>query len=106
MNVKNWWNDAGGGKLRYLEKNLLHCHFDQNKSRIDYPGTEVTGKFLRPYIFKVVSVYYQIFQYMNMFNSWNGEEASLLKTMQTGFRVYLASYLVVSGDSLIRDKVA
>jgi len=35
-----------------------------------------------------------------------GEEASLLETMQTGFRVYLASYLVGSGASLLGEKVA
>jgi len=41
-----------------------------------------------------------------MFYSWKGEEASLLETMQIGFRVYLASYLMASGGSLLGDKVA
>jgi hypothetical protein len=43
---------------------------------------------------------------MNMFNSWKGEEAFLLETMQTGFMVYLASCSVGSGGSLTGDKVA
>jgi hypothetical protein len=41
-----------------------------------------------------------------MFNSWKGEGASLLETMQTGFRVYPASCLVSSGGSLLRDEVS
>jgi hypothetical protein len=26
MSVENWWSDAGRGKLKYLEKNMSHCH--------------------------------------------------------------------------------
>jgi hypothetical protein len=45
MNIENCWNYVGGGKLRYLEKNLSHCHFVHNKSHVDCPGIEATRTF-------------------------------------------------------------
>jgi hypothetical protein len=27
-----WWNDIDRGKLKYLERNLSHCHFVHHKT--------------------------------------------------------------------------
>jgi hypothetical protein len=35
-----WWNDANTGKLKYSQKNLLHCNFVQHKSYLNWPGKE------------------------------------------------------------------
>jgi hypothetical protein len=34
------WNNTERGKLKYLEKNLSHCHFIYHKSHMDWPGIE------------------------------------------------------------------
>jgi hypothetical protein len=34
------WNDIEGGKPKYSEQNLSHCHFVHQKSDTDRPGIE------------------------------------------------------------------
>jgi hypothetical protein len=40
MRMEPWWNDTDWGILKYLEKNVLWCHFVCHKSRMDWPGPE------------------------------------------------------------------
>jgi hypothetical protein len=35
MSMEQWRNDIDGGKSKYLEKNLSHCHFNKNLKRAD-----------------------------------------------------------------------
>jgi hypothetical protein len=30
MSMEHEWNDEDGGKLKYLEKDLSHCHFSHH----------------------------------------------------------------------------
>jgi hypothetical protein len=40
MSMEHSWNDNEKGKLKYINKNLFHCHFVHHKSHTDWPGTE------------------------------------------------------------------
>ena len=40
MNMEHWWLCTDRWKLKYLEKNLLQCHFVHNKSHMDWPVVE------------------------------------------------------------------
>jgi hypothetical protein len=37
LNMKSWWNDIDGTKLKNSEKNLLCCYF-VHKSHVGWPG--------------------------------------------------------------------
>jgi hypothetical protein len=39
MNMEHW-NDAGGGKLKYRERNLFQCDYVHHKSHMNGPGNE------------------------------------------------------------------
>jgi hypothetical protein len=38
--MKHWWKKTNKGKLKYIEKNLYHCHFLHHKFHMDWSGTE------------------------------------------------------------------
>jgi len=38
--MDHWWDDTDRGKLKYLEKNLSHCYFDQHQSHKHWPWSE------------------------------------------------------------------
>jgi hypothetical protein len=38
--MEHWWNDADGGKLKYLEKNFYQCHLVHHKFHMDWSGIE------------------------------------------------------------------
>jgi len=40
MNVENWWDDTGRGKMEHSERNLPHCHIVNHKSDVDLSGIE------------------------------------------------------------------
>jgi len=37
----SWWNAMDGGKLKYWERNLSHCHFAYHKSCVNCPWMEL-----------------------------------------------------------------
>jgi len=36
MGMEHWWNDTDRGKLKYWERNPVHCHFVHHKFNMDW----------------------------------------------------------------------
>lgn len=40
VGMEQWWNGINRRKPKYPEKNLFHCHFDHNKSKMIWLWSE------------------------------------------------------------------